>query len=181
MAATVIINRLTGAAPTPSTSDITSINTRANAYDTHSTNDTTNPIQIPAADSNYSYWVTTQLECTGAPTALIDNLRWYTDGANGFGTGVTCTVSKCPYASYIQATGTAGETGTLLNTTNHTGLDDAPVDAFGKTSVAPYSLTGSTTTTEQFGDCVVYQIAVSTTAGAGATSTETWTWKYDET
>lgn len=180
MAATVIINRLTGTAGSETFDAITSINTRANAYDTHSTADTTNPIQIPAAGLNHSYWVTTQLETTVAPTTLIDNLKWYSDGSNTLGTGVTCVVSKCAYSSYVQATGTPGVTGTELTQVNHTGLDDAPADAFGKTSGSPYSLTGSTSTTEKFGDCVVYQVQVGTTASPGTTGSETFTFQYDE-
>lgn len=181
MVATVIINRLTGAAPTPTATPITSINTRANAYDTHSVADTTNPIQIPAAGSNYSYWVQTQLETTVAPSGTIDNLRWYTDGSNTLGTGVTCNVTKGQYADYVQATGTPGVTGTVLNVTNYPGIDDTPSDAFAKTSGSPYALLGSTTTTEKFGDIVIYQIVVGTTAVAGATGSETFTFMYDET
>lgn len=179
MVATVIINRLTGA--TPDYTDITGINTRANAYDGHSTADTTYPVKIPAAGSNYSYWVQTRLETTVAPSGTIDNLRWYTDGANSFGTGVTCNVTKGQIGDYVQATGTPGETGIVLNITNYPNIDDTPSDAFAKTSGSPYALLGSTTTTEKFGDIVIYQVVVGSTASAGATGSETFTFMYDET
>jgi hypothetical protein len=186
MPATVIIERHTGTAGSTTQTNITGINTRANAFDTHSTNDTTNPIAIPPSGTNYSYWVSTRLECTVAPSGVIDNLRWFSDGANNFGTGVTCKVAKASTGAnsgYRQATGTPGQTGTQLTQVNHTGLDAAPVDAFGKTSGSPLALTGSTsvTTTGGFGDFVVYQIEVASTASPGATAQETFTFQYDET
>ena len=184
MAATVTIRRWHGAGPTKT--DITSINTRANAEDAHSTAGTTNPIQIPAAGSNYSYWVTTRLSADSSPAGTINNIKWYTDGGNGFGTGVTATVGSVPSASgYTQATGTPGTTGTELLVANYTGFTPSPGgDPFAFTTGSPKSITGtiSNPSTGDFGDFVVYQIVVGTTAGPGATTTqETLTWKYDET
>lgn len=179
MAATVLIRRLTGAGPTAT--DITSINTRANAEDAHSTGGTSNPIQVPTSGTNYSYWVTTRLDATSSPSGTIDNLRWYSDGSNNFGTGVTCKGQEA--TSYVQATGTPGVTGTQLTTGNHAGITGSPVDVFGLTSGSPKSLTGSISnpSTGQFGSRFVYQIEVADTAGPGATAQETFTWKYDET
>ncbi len=184
MSATVKINRITGAGAGSGT-DITGINTRANAFDAHTTADTSNPIQIPPSGSNYSYWVTTRLNVTVTPSGTINNLRWYTDGANGFGTGVTCNAAKASTGSnagYRQATGSTG-TGTQLTTGNHTGLDATPVDAFTFTSGSPLALTGSLSnpSTGLFGDHVVYQLAVASTASPGVTPSETFTWKWDET
>jgi hypothetical protein len=177
MPATVQIVRLTGASPT--VTDITGINTRANAEDAHTTAGTSNPIQIPTSGTNYSYWVVTQLNVTVAPSSLINNLKWYTDGANGFGTGVTCKVQTA--SSYVQATGTPGTSGTQLTVGNYGGtLAGAPADAFTYTSGSPLSVTGSTSTTGRFGHMVVYQIEVASTASPGATAQETFTWKYDE-
>jgi len=179
MAATVTIRRLTGAGPT--STDITSINTRANAEDAHSTAGTTNPIQIPAAGTNYSYWVVTQLSADTTPAGTINNIKWYTDGGNGFGTGVTCKMNTA--TGYVQATGTPGTTGDILNTTNYSTLAGATSDSFSFTSGSPKSVTGSITnpSTGAFGDRAVYQIEVGTTAGPGATPQETFTFRYDET
>lgn len=177
MAATVQIVRLTGAGPTAT--DITSINTRANAEDAHTTAGTTNSILVPAAGTNYSYWVVTRLNVTAITSGTVDNIKWYTDGANNFGTGVTAKVNTA--TGYVQATGTAGTTGTQLTTGNYATLAGAPVDAFTYTSGSPLSVAGTTTTTGQVGDRVVYQIEVGTTAASGATATETFTWKYDDT
>lgn len=177
MAATVIINRLTGAGPTAT--DITSINTRANAEDAHTTAGTSNSILVPAAGTNYSYWVVTRLNVTAISSGTVDNLKWYTDGSNNFGTGVTCKVNTA--TGYVQATGTAGTSGTQLTTGNYATLAGAPTDAFAYTTGSPLSVTGTTTGTGQFGDRVVYQIEVGTTAASGATAQETFTWRYDDT
>lgn len=177
MAATVQIVRLTGAGPTAT--DITSINTRANAEDAHTTAGTSNSILVPAAGTNYSYWVVTRLNVTAITAGTVDNVKWYTDGVNNFGTGVTCKVNTA--TGYVQATGTAGTSGTQLTTGNYATLAGAPVDAFTYTSGSPLSVTGTTTTTGQFGDRVVYQIEVGTTAASGATAQETFTWRYDDT
>lgn len=178
MAATVLIRRLTGT--TPTLTDITSINTRANAEDAHSTAGTTNSILVPAAGTNYSYWVTTRLDVTAITAGTVNNIKWYTDGANGFGTGVTCKGQTA--TSYVQATGTAGTTGTQLTTGNHAGLTGAPVDVFTFTSGSPKSVTGTTSSVSAvFADMFVYQVEVGTTASGGATGTETFTWQYDDT
>jgi hypothetical protein len=186
MSATVQIRRWTGT--TPSYTDITGKNTRANAEDAHSEMGTTNPIQIPSSGSNYSYWVTTRLYVvTGyPPSGTINNIRWYTDGVNSFGTGVSCVVGQA--SSYVQATGTPGVTGTELSHANHAGLIDLGSgvyvkDAFSFTSASPMSVDGEIKgpNTGDFGNLVVYQVVVGATASPGATPGETLTWKYDET
>lgn len=185
MAATIIINRLTGAGPT--LNEISSGGdgkTRASTSDNHYTTETTNPIPIPTAGTKYSYWVVTRLQCTVAPSGTVNNLKWYTD-AGGFGTGVNVTVDTA--TSYVQATGTPGDTGTELTTTSYstiagTGGGGQPAsDAFAYTSGSPLSVTGSTSGTGEFGDRVVYQFEVISTASAGDLADETFTWQYDET
>ncbi len=172
MPATVTIRRWTGSSGSPTKTDITSINTRANAEDAHSTAGTTNPIQIPASGTNYSYKVSTRLSADTSPTGTINNIKWYSDGANGFGTGVDCNVKT--EAAYDQATGTLGTTGTEMT-------GGAAFTTY--TSGSPLSVTGSISnpSTGDFGDFVSYQTTVGTTAGPGATGQETFTWVYDET
>ena len=188
MVATITINRLTGPAGTIVESDITSINTRANTADAQSTNDTASPIEIPSGADNYSYWVNTQLDCTTTPDNLVDNLEWYTDGVNSYGTGITCLVAQAARASYTQAAGTPGVTGTQLNDTNYTGgtlTPATPTDAFAKVTGAALAVTGSIAnpSTGAFGNIVVYQVVVASTATPGTkpAAPETWTWRYDET
>lgn len=179
MAATVTIRRWTGSGGGPTKTDITSINTRANAEDAHTTAGTTNSILIPAAGSNYSYWVSTRLSIDAITGGTVDNLRWYTDGSNNLGTGVTCVGNTAD--AYVQATGTAGTTGTELTTGNHADLAGAPVDVFTHTSGSPKAITGSESTTGDLGHFFVYQVVVGTTASSGATASETFTWAYDDT
>lgn len=177
MAATVLIRRLTGAGPTAT--DITSLNTRANAEDTHTTAGTSNSILVPAAGTNYSYWVATRLDVTAITAGTVDNIKWYTDGSNNFGTGVTCKGNTA--TTYVQATGTAGTTGIQLTTGNYSTLAGAPTDVFAWTTGSPLSVAGTTSSVAQVGDRVVYQIEVGTTAASGATAQETFTWRYDDT
>lgn len=165
----VQVHRLTGT--TPTTTDITSTNTRLNAEDAHSESGTTNPILIPDSGTNYSYKASTQLFYSGTGTGTINNIKWYTDGDNGLGTGVGLEVATS--ATYSQATGTEGETGD----------DNAGSDAFTHTSGSPLSVSGSVTDPddELFGDIVELQTTVGDTASAGATASETMTFRYDST
>lgn len=179
MAATVTIRRWTGASGGPTKTDITSINTRANAEDAHSTAGTTNSILVPAAGTNYSYWVSTRLSIDAITGGTVDNIKWYSDGANNFGTGVTCKGNTA--SGYVQASGTAGTTGIQLTTGNHADLAGAPVDVFGHTSGSPKSVTGSASSTGDLGHFFVYQIEIGTSAASGATAQETFTWRYDDT
>lgn len=180
MPAVVKIYRLTGTDGSTG-SDITSINTRANTKDQHSTNDVQYPIQIPASGYNYSYWVTTRLRCDTSPSGTINNIRVFSDGTNSFGSGVDCICGRA--TTYRQATGTEGVTGTELTRANHSGLVSDPVSLFTYTSTSPLALNGSISnpSTGYFGDFFVYQVRVGPTASPGVTPAETITWRYDET
>jgi len=175
----VQIRRKTGSGPTAT--DITSINTRMNAEDTHSTAGTSNPIRVPTTGTNYSYWATAQLYYTGTDTGTINNLEWFTDGANGLGTGVTLVVS--PANSYVEATGTPGTTGTQLLLAAHAGLTGTPTNAFAYVTGAALALGGSVTdpSSQDVGSAVVLQVEVASAAAAGATPQETMTFRYDST
>jgi len=173
----VKIYRLTGTAnegEATTYTDITSINTRLNAEDAHSTAGETNPILIPAEGTNYSYKCSTQLGWDGTTgDGTINNLKWYTDGANGLGTGVGLQVVSSS-DTYVQATGTVGTSGVNIDGTH----------AFNYTSTSPLSVTGSVTDPtdgEKFGNIVEIQTTVDSTASAGATNSETITWRYDST
>lgn len=179
----VQIRRLNGAGATGT--DITSINTRLNAEDAHSTAGTTNPIRVPASGTNYSFWANIRLYFSGTGTGTINNIAFYTDGDNNLGTGLGLNASTA--SVYAQAVGTAGTTGTQLTVANYgngtTDLNDAPVDAFTLTTGSPLSVTGTVTDPEDeaFGDIVVLQTTVADTASAGATAQETMTFVYDTT
>lgn len=179
MSATVDIQRITGSSGSPTSTDITGINTRANAEDAHSTAGTNNSVLIPASGTNYSFWVSTRLNVKAITAGTVNNLRWYTSGSNNFGTGVTAIAQNA--TSYVQATGSTGVTGDQLTTGAHAGLTGAPVDPFTFTSASPKTLTGTTTGTGAFGDYMVYQLAVASTAASGASGQSTFYWKYDDT
>jgi hypothetical protein len=144
---------------------------------------------IPGSGTNYSYWVNTRLSIDAITSGTVNNIKWYTDGTNNLGTGVTMKVgvtSASGSPTYGQATGVAGTSGTQLTSANYvtaggSALAGAPSDAFGYTSGSPLSVTGSTTSTGDVGEFVVYQIEVGSTASSGATGSETLTWKYDDT
>lgn len=188
MSATVKIVRLTGSSPTETDlnpSGPTGINTRASASDVHSTSSLDDPIQIPDSGTSYSYWVTLRLKCTVSPAGTINNIRWYTDGSNNFGTGVSMKCAKASTGAnsgYRQATGIPG-TGLELNQSNHTGLDESPSNAFAFTALSPKSLNGSISNPNvgQFGDLLVYQLEIDQTASPGPTAGEWLYMKYDET
>jgi len=179
MPATVIINRWTGTSGAPTKTNVTSINSRLNAEDAHSTAGTANSILIPAAGTNYSFWAAFRLAISAITGGTVNNIKWFTDGANSLGTGVAANVATA--TSYVQATGTVGTTGNILNTTNYATLAGATASAFTYTSGSPLAVSGSSSATGDLGDFVVLQTAISTTAAQGATPQETVTFRYDDT
>lgn len=176
MAAQVTIRRLTGNNASITATDVTSGSVHAGTQDAN-----TSPcrIPVPTSGSNYSFWVTTQLQCACAPDNSLTNIKFYTDSNNGFGTGVTAILAVA--SGYASAVGAAGSSGSLLSNTNHGAfLGTATSNLFLYTSSCKLSLSGSTTTTGSFGDRVVVQLSVDTTGSAGNTGAETMTFEYDE-
>jgi hypothetical protein len=186
MAATVIINRLTGAGPT--LTDITSTTNRVSQADNASPG-TASP--VPAAgtlDSNASLsaWCVTRLQCTLAPATLITNLKWYCNNpamqTDTKFRGETATAyTQAPVTGLTF--GGAGE----LKVANYATLT-APVNLANAgqtgtyTSGAPKSVAGSTSTAVEFGDRMCYQLQVGSTAVPGVLSpVMANTWQYDET
>src|SRR3972149_2689384 len=130
MTATVQIRRYTGAASTGTV--ISSASTRLGSSD-EATNGSA--VRVPTSGSNYSYWANTGLWVTVAADNAINNVKWYTDGTNSFGTGLNLWVGAA--SAYAQATGTAGSTGNVLSVANYAGLHNAPsANAFQYTSDA---------------------------------------------
>jgi hypothetical protein len=186
MASDTRIRRFTGAGPTET--DVTGGTSRLSASDS-ATPTTTNPLFVPPVSvTYYSYWASFRLY--GQNNAgTINNIRWYTDGVNSMGVGLSLTVgrSRTPgdAAVYIQATGTQGTTGDNMVTysgTNHFIIDSQ--NAFQYTSENPLAVPGSFVGgggAAYFGDFVVIQIAVGSNAQPGETTDEPMTFKYDET
>lgn len=185
MAATIKIYRWTGATATPTYTDITSTTNRAATSDSASET-TGNPIPVPSDSStNYSYWVATRLYSVTGPATSITNIKWYSDGANSMGTGVALKAATA--SAYQRGIGTTGTSGSQLTSATYgTGWDfagSAATSAFVYTSGAQLSVTGSTGTASSafFGDFVLYQVEVISSAAPGPTTAETLTWQYDET
>jgi hypothetical protein len=54
--------------------------------------DTNNKLVIPTAGTNYSLWKQIYLYCDDAASHILNNLKFYSDGTNSFGTGVDLEV-----------------------------------------------------------------------------------------
>ena len=166
MAATIQIISLHGATGSTET-QVDGGTMRFKAADDDTAN-TSNPLVIPGAGSIYSYIKQIRFKCTVAPSNLVDNLKFYTDGSNGLGTGVGITGKTYVAGSYINPA-TQGQT-QLSGTTN----------IFTYTSGSPLAVSGSTSGTGLFSDIIALQMDVASTAGQGTTPSETLTFSYDE-
>lgn len=181
MAATVQIRKLTGENGSITSTDISSGSIQFGTSD-----EATSPssIPVPSSGSNYSYWSTLQLNATAAPDNALNNVKFYSDGTNGFGTGVDAIVTTA--SGYASAVGTLGTSGSLLNNTGHDGLtgldgDGATSPLFDFSSGCKLAVAGSiAATTGSFADRVVVQLNVIDTAGAGNSGEETLTFEWDE-
>jgi len=165
MAGAMKIYEMTAAAAgTDKTSGIVRFKLANNA-----TVDNNNPLTIPSGTvgTRRSYTKQLRFYCATAPSVKIDNLRAYSDGANGFGTGVSVNYDT---------------TGTFI--ANATAAMSPGTDIFTKTSGAPIDLDGintaSVNATGFAGDLLRLQMVVASTASSGALSAETITWAYDE-
>jgi hypothetical protein len=129
--------------------------------------DSNNPMVIPTSGSDWSFEKWLSLRITGTkPADNISNLRFYTDGTIGFGTGITV------WARSATAFSAPAEP------TTSTGLTTA--GAF--TSGSPLSLAGGpwSGTSTFVGSSVVLSMEVTSAATVGALTAETVTWAYDE-
>lgn len=131
----------------------------------NATVDTGNPLVIPTAGFDFSYEKWLRLKVTVAPDNYIENLKFYTDGANGFGTGVSMFAKAvATYATPAEATATGGY-----------------ADAFSYTSGAALNLgTPTVTGTGEKGSHAVLMMRVATNATQGTLTAETLTFSYDE-
>lgn len=174
MAATVVIKQWTGATPTVTT--VT--NVRYKTADDSSGTDTTYPLVKPSSGSNYSYVVSVVPYATVAPTGTINNVKWFSDGSNTYGTGVTLKGIVLAQGSYGAATGTQGTSGDLSSAVYTSGTD-----MFTYSTGSPLSVSGSLVSTTGSGtfQLVQSQMALSTSVSAGTLTAETFTFRYDET
>lgn len=162
MAATVQIVEKNGAGATAT--DKTSGTIRfKNADD--ATVDNNNPMVVPPSGSDWSFEKWLRLNVTVAPSVQISNIKFYMDGTNSFGTGVSLWAKAV--ASYA----------TPAEGTSSTGY----ADAFSYTSGSPLSLgAGPFAGTGEKGDHVVLLMQVASTATQGSLAAETATFSFDE-
>ena len=164
MVATVLINEKNGAGQTATNK--TSGTVRMKNAD-NSTVDTVNPMVIPVSGSDWSFEKWFRLNISVAPAVNIANPKFYTDGANGFGTGVLLW-AKAVTAYVTPAEGTVS-TGYINAFTYTSGAALSLDDALG-----PWTVTGD------FGKWLVLLLEVASTATQGSLATETLTFSYDE-
>jgi len=130
--------------------------------------DTNDPITIPSTGYKRSYSKQLRLYCDTAPDTQIDNLKAYSDGTSGFGTGIVTNGSN------VGGTFSANATSAIADGT----------DLFAKTSVDPFDIdavhTAAVTTTGFFGDILKLQCVVASSATSGTKVAETLTYAYDE-
>lgn len=161
MAATMIVNEKNGAAET-ATDKTSGVVRFKNADD--AVVDLNNPMVIPATGSDWSFEKWLRLNVSGIFTQ-ISNLKFYTDGTSGFGTGVnTWAKSSATYTTPAELTSSTGY-----------------LDAFGYTSAAPLDIgVGPYTVAGDIGSYVVLGLEVQSTASQGTLASETITFSYDE-
>ena len=178
MAATMLIREKNGAGETAT--DKTSGTVRFKNAD-NATVDTNNPLVVPTSNTEYSFRKVLRMNVDGTFTE-VSNLRAYSDGANGFGTGRKMWVNNTNETSYTQ--------GTVPTETN-----DPPqwpgstpmVDWFGMTSGSPKDMDAGNTgpfnssgVPKDIGDYLNLVAELETTASQGVWPGETATFAWDE-
>ena len=162
MAATVQIVEKNGVGATAT--DKTSGTIRFKNAD-NSTVDLNNPLVVPASGTDYSFEKWIRFNVTGGTYSQITNLKAYSDGANGHGTGVGLFAKAVTaYATPAEATATTGYT-----------------DFFTYTSGVALTLgAGPFTSTGEKADHLVMICTVASTASGGLTASETLSLAWDE-
>ena len=177
MAATVLIREKNGAGETPT--DKTSGTVRLKVAD-NATVDNNDPIVIPSSGQNYSMEKVLRLHIGGTgPDVQIEDLEFYMDGANGFGTGVKLWASN--ESAYTQP-GIPDNANDPPEGPVGASPEAAMVDAFSYTSGSPLSLGAGpySSINTDMGDYLYLVMEAESTATQGATPSETATFGYNE-
>jgi len=140
----------------------------------------------PTSAYDYSYWASIRPYAETTPGVSISDLKAYTDGGTFPDTGWSALGGVA--TQYTQPTGTEGESGDVLDTTNYPTLEEAPVDIFGWTSGSPKAIDGSLANPDT-GDIgtagtdhcfLVIQLKASTNVAEGVSNTEDLTLRYTD-
>lgn len=162
MAATVQIVEKNGAGGTQT--DKTSGTIRFKNAD-NSTVDTSNPMVKPGAGTDYSFEKWLCFNVSGGTYTEISNIKAYSDGANGLGTGIGL------YAKAVTAYSTPAE---ATATTGYTSFFTYTSGSALTLGAGPYTSTG------EKGDHLVMIMTVDNTATGGMTPTEALSFSWDE-
>lgn len=149
--------------------------------------DTNNPLVIPTTGDIYSYWKHIYLYCDAPDSNSIDNLKFYSDGSNNYGTGVDLEVGgQFPSKTNAASAGyeEADDQSSLVS--GHTGISSV-ASVFTYTSGSPLSgptigeAGGVIDAVGETSNYLLLQMKVSSTASPGELPVdETLTIKYDE-
>jgi hypothetical protein len=180
MAATVVINEWNG---NSTKTDKTSSTVRFKSAD-NATVDTNNPLSIPAAGQTYSYEKWLRLAITGTgPSQRINNLKFYTDGSNGYDSG----------SGFVKLWGETQASGAFRSSAAPDTANSIPLagsgsktmtNSFSYTSGGALSLSSAAETFSgtgvDIGGFVVLVMEVEPSATQGTLTAETGTFSYDE-
>lgn len=170
MAATVLLREKNGAGETAT--DKTSGTVRFKSAD-DATVDANNPLSKPSAGNTRSYEKWLRLNFSVGPTGTITAPKFYTDGTNNFGTGISLYIRTTNPGSYstpaVPANDSAGTDAFTYNSGSAKAIDVA--------NAGPFSGTGDKA------DYMVLWITLATSVSApqNPTSSETITVGWDET
>jgi hypothetical protein len=180
MAATVIIQEWNG---NSTKTDKTSSTVRFKSAD-NATVDTNNPLSIPASGQTYSYEKWLRLAITGTPPSQrINNLKFYTDGSNGYDSG----------SGFVKLWGEVEGAGAFRSAEAAVAANSIPLGGSGSvtmTNAFTYTANGAlslSTGAETFsgsgvdiGQFVVLVMEIEPSATQGTLTAETGTFSYDE-
>jgi hypothetical protein len=180
MAATVVINEWNG---NSTKTDKTSSTVRFKSAD-NATVDTNNPLSIPASGQTYSYEKWLRLAITGTPPSQrINNLKFYTDGSNGYDSG----------SGFVKLWGEVAASGAFRSAEAAVAANSIPLGGSGSltmTNAFTYTANGAlslSSAAETFsgsgvdiGLFVVAVMEIEPSATQGTLTAETGTFSYDE-
>ena len=126
-------------------------------------------LQVPASGTNYSFTKQLRMYVATAPSVDLQNLKAYSDGANGFGTGIGVQYDLA--ATTFVTPASTNISGTDL----FTAVSGTPIDMDSGLASSAFLGTGYK------GKILRTQMSVADTAGAGQLNTEVLTLSYDET
>ena len=177
MVATVVVNEWNGnSVKTDKTGSTVRFKTADNA-----TVDTNNPITIPTSGQTHSFEKWCRMAITGTPPSQrINNLKFYTDGTNSYGTGITLYGEVGSSGTFRSAAQGASGAAVPLGGSGSITMTNTFVYTSGGTlalSSAAETFSGSAVDMGRF---TVLVMTISAAATQGTLTAETGTFSYDE-